>query len=134
MARTTFRARTATRADFIGSPSRRERIARLEAVADLLDTAFVIPGTGIRFGFDSLLGLVPGIGDAITSALSFWIIYEAHQLGARPHILARMIANIAVDGVIGAVPVVGDAFDVAWRANRKNVRILREHLARRGLD
>ena len=126
--------RTAARADFIGSTSRRERIARLEAVADLLDTAFVIPGTGIRFGVDSLLGLVPGIGDALTSALSLWIVYEAHQLGARPHIIARMVANIAVDGLIGAVPVVGDAFDVAWRANRKNVRILRQHLARRGLD
>ena len=126
--------RTTARADFIGSPSRRERIARLEAVADLLDTAFVIPGTGIRFGVDSMLGLVPGIGDAVTSALSLWIVYEAHQLGARPHIIARMVANIAVDGLIGAVPVVGDAFDVAWRANRKNVRILRQHLARRGLD
>jgi hypothetical protein len=126
--------RTTARAGFIGSPSRRERIARLEAVADLLDTAFVIPGTGIRFGVDSMLGLVPGIGDAVTSALSLWIVYEAHQLGARPHIIARMVANIAVDGLIGAVPVVGDAFDVAWRANRKNVRILRQHLARRGLD
>ncbi len=81
-----------------------------------------------------MLGLVPGIGDAVTSALSLWIVYEAHQLGARPHIIARMVANIAVDGLIGAVPVVGDAFDVAWRANRKNVRILRQHLARRGLD
>jgi Domain of unknown function (DUF4112) len=126
--------RTTAHTGFIGSPSRRERIARLEAVADLLDTAFVIPGTGIRFGVDSLLGLVPGIGDAVTSALSLWIVYEAHQLGARPHIIARMVANIAVDGLIGAVPVVGDAFDVAWRANRKNVRILRQHLARRGLD
>jgi hypothetical protein len=126
--------RTTAGAGFFGSTSRRERIARLEAVADLLDIAFVIPGTGIRFGFDSLVGLVPGIGDALTSAISLWIVYEAHQLGARPHILARMIANIAVDGMIGAVPVVGDAFDIAWRANRKNVRILRQHLARRGLD
>jgi hypothetical protein len=126
--------RTYARADLFGSISRRERIARLESVANLLDTAFVIPGTGIRFGFDSLLGLVPGIGDAITTAAALWIVYEAHQLGARPHVLARMIANLAVDGVIGAVPIAGDLFDVAWRANRKNVRILREHLARRGLD
>ena len=126
--------RTYAQTGFVGSASRRQRIARLEAVADLLDTAFVIPGTGVRFGFDSLVGLVPGIGDAITTALSLWIVYEAHQLGARPHILARMLTNLAVDGVIGAVPVVGDVFDVAWRANRRNLRILREHLARRGLD
>ena len=114
--------------------SRRERIARLDALADLLDTAFVIPGTGIRFGADALLGLVPGFGDAVTTAISLWIVYEAHQLGARPHVIARMVGNVAVDGLVGAVPIVGDAFDVAWRANRKNVRILREHLARRGLD
>src|SRR5262245_37757791 len=126
--------RTYARADLFGSISRRERIARLESVANLLDTAFLIPGTGIRFGFDYVLDLLPGIGDVITSAISLWIVYEAHQLGARPHILARMVANLAVDGVIGAVPIAGDLFDVAWRANRKNVRILREHLARRGLD
>jgi hypothetical protein len=126
--------RTYAGTEFVASASRRERLARLEAMADLLDTAFVVPGTGIRFGFDSLIGLVPGIGDAITTALSLFIVYEAHQLGARPHILARMLTNLAVDGVIGAVPVVGDAFDVAWRANRRNLRILREHLARRELD
>jgi hypothetical protein len=126
--------RTYAGTGFVGSTSRRERIARLEAMADLLDTAFVVPGTGIRFGFDSLIGLVPGIGDAITTGLSLFIVYEAHQLGARPHILARMLTNLAVDGVIGAVPVVGDVFDLAWRANRRNLRILREHLARRGLD
>lgn len=114
--------------------SRRERLARLDALADLLDTAFVIPGTGIRFGMDSLVGLVPGIGDAITTVVSLWIVYEARELGARPHVLARMLGNVAVDGVIGAVPLAGDLFDVAWRANKKNVRILREHLARRGID
>jgi len=117
-----------------GARSRRERIARLEALADLLDTALVIPGTGIRFGADSILGLVPGIGDAVTTAISLWIVYEARQLGARPHVIARMVGNVAVDGLFGAVPIIGDVFDVAWRANRKNVRILREHLAKRGLD
>jgi hypothetical protein len=117
-----------------GARSRRERIARLDALANLLDTAFVVPGTGIRFGVDSIIGLVPGIGDAVTTAISLWIVHEAHQLGAHKHVIARMLGNVALDGVIGAVPLVGDAFDVAWRANRRNVRILREHLARRGLD
>jgi hypothetical protein len=117
-----------------GARSRRERIARLDALANLLDTAFVVPGTGIRFGVDSIIGLVPGIGDAVTTAISLWIVHEAYQLGAHKHVIARMLGNVALDGVIGAVPLVGDAFDVAWRANRRNVRILREHLARRGLD
>ena len=121
------------RIDYVRPRSHRERIARLDALADLLDVAFVVPGTQIRFGLDGLIGLVPGIGDAVTSAVSLWIVYEAHQLGARPHVIARMLGNVALDGVIGAVPLVGDAFDVAWRANRRNVRILREHLARRGL-
>ena len=114
--------------------TREQRIARIDALATLMDTAFIIPGTNIRFGIDALIGLVPGIGDAVTTAVSLWIVYEAHQLGAHKHVVARMLGNVALDGVVGAVPLVGDAFDVAWRANRRNIRILREHLARRGLD
>ena len=96
----------------------------------MMDTAFVVPGTGIRFGVDGLIGLVPGIGDAVTTALSLYLVHEAWQLGAPKHVISRMLANIALDGVIGAVPVAGDVFDVLWRANRRNVRILREHLER----
>jgi hypothetical protein len=113
---------------------RRARIARLDKLADLLDTAFTVPGTGIRFGVDSLIGLIPGIGDVATSALGLWIVYEGHQLGAHKHVVARMLGNVAVDATVGAVPLAGDAFDVIWKANRRNLRILREHLARRGLD
>jgi len=80
--------------------------------ATLLDTALVIPGTNIRFGLDALIGLVPGIGDAVTTAMSLYIDHEAHQLGAPRHVIARMLANVALDGVVGAVPLVGDAFDV----------------------
>jgi len=111
--------------------SRAERLARLETVAKLLDTAFVIPGTGIRFGLDGLIGLAPGIGDAITTAASLWIVYEAHQLGAPKHVVTRMLGNVALDGLVGTIPVLGDLFDVAWRANRRNVRILREHFERK---
>jgi hypothetical protein len=110
--------------------SRAERVARLDALATLLDTAFILPGTNVRFGFDALIGLVPGIGDAITTAISLYIVREAHQLGAPLHLIMRMLANVALDGFVGAVPVVGDAFDVLWRANRRNVRLLREWLAR----
>ena len=97
-----------------------------------MDTAFVVPGTGIRFGVDGLIGLVPGIGDFVTTALSLYLVHEAWQLGAPRHVIGRMLANVALDGVIGAVPVAGDVFDVMWRANRRNVRILREWIDREG--
>ena len=110
--------------------SRAERIARLDGLATLLDTAFVIPGTNIRFGIDAMMGLVPGIGDAITTAMSLYIVHEARQLGAPRHLIARMLANVALDGVVGAVPFLGDAFDVMWRANRRNMTLLRNYLDR----
>ena len=116
--------------DFTRARSREERVARLDALATLLDTAFILPGTNVRFGFDALIGLVPGIGDAITTAISLYIVHEARQLGAPAHLILRMLANVVVDGFVGAVPLVGDAFDVLWRANRRNVRLLREWLVR----
>ena len=113
--------------------SPRMRLERLEWLTHLLDTAVVIPGTRIRFGLDGLVGLVPGAGDAITTGISLWIVYEAHQLGAPLGLVARMIGNVTIDGAFGAVPVVGDAFDIVWKANRRNVALLREHLTRRGI-
>lgn len=110
--------------------SRGERVRRLESIATMMDTAFVVPGTGIRFGFDGLIGLVPGIGDAVTTALSLYLVHEAWQLGAPKHLIGRMLANVALDGVIGAVPVAGDVFDVMWRANKRNMRMLREWIDR----
>jgi Domain of unknown function (DUF4112) len=108
--------------------SRHARIARIDALATLLDTALVIPGTGIRFGLDALIGFFPFLGDTITTALSLFIVHEAYQLGAPGHVIARMLGNVALDGVLGAVPLVGDVFDVLWRANRRNVRLLLEWL------
>lgn len=112
--------------------SRAERMARLDMLASLLDTALVIPGTNIRFGLDAIIGLVPGIGDAITTVVSLYIVHEARQLGAPWHVVSRMLANVALDGVVGAVPILGDAFDVMWRANRRNVALLRKHFERTG--
>jgi hypothetical protein len=120
-------------AEFFGTaatPSREERLARIDALSRLLDTAFILPGTDIRFGLDALIGLVPGIGDAITTAMSLYIVNEARALGAPRLLVARMIANVALDGVVGAIPLVGDAFDVAFRANRRNLALLRDHLDR----
>jgi hypothetical protein len=116
--------------EFVSPRSRRERIARLDALASLLDTALVIPGVKIRFGLDALLGLVPGIGDAITTAMALFIVYEARRLGAPRHLILRMIGNVALDGMVGAVPLVGDAFDILWRSNRRNVRLLQDWLER----
>ena len=112
--------------------SRRAALERLEWLANIMDTAIVLPGN-IRIGADAVIGLLPGIGDAITTGLSLWIVKEAHALGVPKHVLTRMIGNVAVDAFTGVVPVLGDAFDVIWRANRRNVRLLREHLEREGL-
>ena len=123
------RARTADFAFDVSRPlSRDERIARIDALATLFDAAILVPGTNIRFGLDVLIGLIPGIGDAISTFVGLYIIKEARALGAPRLLVARMLANVAVDGVFGAVPLVGDAFDVVWRANRRNMNLLRRHL------
>ena len=88
-----------------------------------------MPGTNIRFGIDALIGLVPGLGDAITTLMSLYIVQEARALGAPRHLIARMLVNVALDGVVGVVPLLGDAFDVMWRANRRNMALLQKHLA-----
>jgi hypothetical protein len=108
-----------------GNLTRAQRLARLEALAKLLDVAFILPGTNIRYGIDGLIGLIPVIGDLITTAISLWLVREARALGAPWHITMRMLANVAVDGVVGIVPLAGDAFDVMFRANVRNVRMLR---------
>jgi hypothetical protein len=113
--------------------SREQRLARLEGVAKLLDVAFVVPGTNIRYGIDGLIGLIPVVGDLITTAISLWLVNEARALGAPWHLTARMLANVALDGAVGAVPLVGDAFDVAFRANVRNMKLLRRWLEREGL-
>ena len=114
--------------DFTRPLTREQRIARIDALATLLDTAIVIPGTQIRFGLDAVIGLLPGIGDVITTVLALFIVSEARSLGAPPLLIARMIVNVALDGVVGAVPLAGDVFDVAFRANRRNMALLRDHL------
>jgi Domain of unknown function (DUF4112) len=113
--------------------SRRASLERLDRLSTLLDIAFLIPGTNIRFGVEAILRLVPGIGDVAASALSCWVLYEASRLGVPRLLLVRMIGNVAVEGIPGAVPVAGDLFDVGWRANRRNVKLLHEYFARERL-
>lgn len=119
-----------TSANPFGPLSREQRLARLEALAKLLDVAFIVPGTNVRYGIDGLIGLIPVIGDIITTAIALWVVREARALGAPWYLTARMLGNVAVDGIVGAVPLVGDAFDVMFRANMRNVRLLRRWLDR----
>lgn len=109
-----------------------EEIRRLEALADWLDSRFRIPGTGIRFGLDSLLGLIPGAGDLVTFVPALWLVMSARRLGAPWHVQVRMLWNALLDFVIGAIPLLGDLFDIGFKANRRNVALLKRHLERRG--
>jgi hypothetical protein len=108
--------------------SHQERLEQVRFIARLMDEQFTLPGTKVRFGLDSIIGLFPGLGDVITSAISLLIVHHAWQTGASPLTLARMLGNIGVDFAVGAVPVLGDLFDVAFKANRKNARLLERHL------
>lgn len=109
-----------------------DELNRLEQIARLLDARFVIPFTGIRFGLDGLLGLVPVVGDTAALVPSLYVIHRAHRLGVRRSVLARMLTNTLADYAVGTVPIVGDIFDVTFKANRKNVALLREELTGRG--
>lgn len=111
-------------------PSR--ELQRLRRLTHLLDTSLRVPGTRWRFGLDPLLGLVPGLGDGAGALLSLYVLLEAGRLGAPRWTLLRMAANVAVEAVVGAVPLLGDLFDAAWKANRRNLRLLEAHLADAG--
>jgi hypothetical protein len=111
-----------------GNLSREQRLARLDALAKLLDVAFIVPGTNVRYGIDGLIGLIPVIGDIITTAISLWLVREARALGAPWHLTMRMLGNVALDGAVGIVPLIGDAFDVMFRANVRNVKMLQRWL------
>ena len=107
-------------------------MARVAMVARFMDALFVIPGTRIRLGFDAILGLVPVAGDLLGQAISTYIIWEAHQLGVGKLTLMRMLGNTLIDTAIGSIPIAGDAFDIAFRANLKNLRLLQRHLEKQG--
>ncbi len=110
------------------SPRHAEELRRLQRLAHWMDSRFRIPGTGIRFGLDSLVGLIPGLGDGAAFVPSAYLVWRAHRLGAPTGLLAAMAGNVLVDLVVGAVPLVGDLFDVGFKANRRNVELLRRHL------
>lgn len=112
-------------------PDQEALLRRLERMASLLDDQFTIPGLKVRVGLDPLVGLVPGIGDLITGGFSVYLLLQARSFGLPRHVQARMLGNIAIDVAVGSIPVLGDIFDVAFKSNRRNMKLLRRHLARR---
>ncbi len=112
----------------IGSGTGLFRDENLEILSRVLDTWFRIPGTSIRFGLDGIIGLVPGIGDVLAGLASCILILAAWARGVPYVTIARMLVNLALDVIIGAVPLFGDAFDIAWKANRRNYALLTRHL------
>jgi hypothetical protein len=103
---------------------RARRLERLRRLAVLMDSAIEVPGLGVSFGVDPIIGLVPVVGDLVSTAASLYIVYEAHRLGASKGVLARMLGNVALDLLVGEIPVLGDVFDVAFKANVRNLRLL----------
>jgi hypothetical protein len=113
---------------------RDEAHRRLRRIARLMDSEFRVPLLGLRFGADAILGLVPGIGDALSGLIGAYLIYEAHRLGIPRPALLRMILNVAFDTAVGAIPVAGDIWDFFFRSNNRNMQILARHVGGLPLD
>lgn len=107
-----------------------ESLERARRLAQLLDSAFRVPGTSWRIGFDPILGLVPGLGDVATVLPALWIIEIGRRLGVPRRTRLRMLANLGIDMVVGTVPLVGDLADARYRANWRNIALIDEYLAR----
>lgn len=107
----------------------RDPLQSARALARLLDSAFTIPGTSFTIGLDPLIGLIPAGGDLIGALLSGYIVLTGLRLGAPGSVVARMLANVAIDTAVGSIPILGDLFDAGWRSNDRNVRLLERYVA-----
>ena len=115
----------------MGLPMGRDPVAvrrRIEAMEELLERSFVIPGTKFPVGLDAVAGLIPVAGDVLAAAMGAWLIWEAHNLGVPRWKLWRMAGNVAFDTAVGAIPVAGDLFDLVFRSNTRNLKIVKRHL------
>lgn len=110
------------------APSKLATLNRLRKFSRLLDNAVGIPGTKVRIGLDPILGLIPGAGDFLGTALSAYLVVEAARLGVPKETLVKMVSNIVLESAVGTIPVIGDLFDVAWKANTKNFELVEAHL------
>jgi hypothetical protein len=113
-------------------PNKCDDVSRLKRLEQRLDRQFSV--FGVQFGLDGIVGLVPVIGDVITASLGLYLILEAKRLGARPFTVAKMLGNWGVDFALGAIPLVGDLFDIAFKSNARNVRLLIGDLERRAVE
>ncbi|MCX7568188.1 DUF4112 domain-containing protein [Sulfitobacter sp. F26169L] len=109
----------------------KHEIEKLDRLSTMLDSNYRIPFTPIRFGWDFVIGLVPGVGDVATLGPSAFLIYKAYKLGARKRTIGRMSVNTGLDFFVGTVPILGDAFDLFFKANNRNFTLLKRELARR---
>ncbi|QQP91657.1 DUF4112 domain-containing protein [Skermanella sp. TT6] len=106
------------------------QIAHLERLADLLDSRWRIPGTSIPIGLDGIASIFPVVGDSATGVVAAYLVFQAARLGVPRSTLLRMLGNVGVDWAVGSIPVFGTLFDIGFKANRRNMRLLREHLER----
>ena len=124
---------TAANAGFTAAPrGLTSRLARLRKIAWLVDASLRLPGTKFRFGLNSLIGLTPAAGDAVLAGISLYIVYEAQQLGLPRELLFRMLRNVGIEAAAGTVPILGDLFDMGFKANLRNLAIVEEHLRASG--
>lgn len=107
-------------------------LRRLRRLGRVMDSAFRVPGTRWRIGADALIGLIPGVGDTASAAVSLWIVNEARRLDISSGTLLRMLWNVLVDAVVGSIPLLGDLFDAGYKANQKNVDLIERDLRKRG--
>jgi hypothetical protein len=109
------------------SQGQQTRLAALRRVAELMDSAFVLPGTAYRIGLDPIIGLVPWVGDLASPLFTVALLWQARDVRIPKVVLGRMIVNAAVDAIIGAIPLAGDLFDCGWKANQRNMALLERH-------
>ena len=109
------------------TPGQEQRLELLRRVARMLDSALPVPGTSFRFGLDPILGLIPGVGDLVSPLFTLGMLFQARDLGVPRVVQLRMIFNVAIDVLTGFVPLIGDLFDFAWKANNRNMALLERH-------
>jgi hypothetical protein len=109
------------------TPAQEIRLKALRHMSELLDSAFVVPGTGYRIGLDPIIGLVPIIGDLASPLFTIGLLWQGFDLGIPKVVQLRMIGNVAIDAIIGAIPIAGDLFDFAWKSNQMNLALLERH-------
>jgi hypothetical protein len=112
----------------LNTASRLRNLNRIRRVSHLMDTAFKIPGIGLKVGWDPIIGLIPGAGDLIATAISAYIVFLAARFRLPAGVLAKMVFNISLEAVIGAIPLLGDIFDAFYKSNARNLELLEHHL------